>query len=285
VLVRFVDLAVVHVFAVLRLLSMTDREKDVEILALRHQLTILQRQLGDHRPRLRPEDRMFLSMLLVPLSRAVLRRLRLLVSPDTVLRWHRDLVKHRHARASVNRGPGRPRTLTSIRRLILRLAAENPSWGYRRIHGELALLGVKVAPSTVWEILKTDGIDPAPQQATVRWADFLRSQAKTILAMDFIETVTLTGQRQYILAAIHHAGRRVRVLGTTAHPTHAWVTQAVRNLLMDLADAGHGARVRFLIRDRDAKYPALIDEILRDAKMTTVRTGVRMPQMSPPPGP
>ena len=165
-LVRFVYLAVVHVFAALRLLSMTDREKDVEILALRHQLTILQRQLGDHRPRLRSEDRIFLSMLLVPLSRVVLRRLRLLVSPDTVLRWHRDLVKHRHARARVNRGPGRSRTLASIRRLVLRLAAENPSWGYRRIRGELALLGVKVAPSTVWEILKTDGVDPAPQRAT-----------------------------------------------------------------------------------------------------------------------
>jgi transposase len=163
VLVRFVYLAVVHVFAALRLLSMTHREKDVEILALRHQLTILQRQLGDHRPRLRAEDRMFLAALLAPLSRGMLRRLRLLVSPDTVLRWHRDLVKHRHARVSVNRGPGRPRTLTSIRRLVLRLAAENPSWGYRRIHGELALLGVKVAASTVWEILKTDGVDPAPR--------------------------------------------------------------------------------------------------------------------------
>jgi transposase InsO family protein len=280
VLVRFVYLAVVHVFAVLRLLSMADREKDVEILALRHQLTILQRQLGDQRPRLRPEDRMFLAALLVPLSRGVLRRLRLLATPDTVLRWHRDLVKHRHARVSVNRGPGRPRTLASVRRLVLRLAAENPSWGYRRIHGELALLGVKVAASTVWEILKTDGVDPAPQRATVRWADFLRSQAEAILAMDFVESVTLTGQRQYILAAVHHAGRRVRTLGTTAHPTHAWVTQAVRNLLMDLADAGHVAQVRFLIRDRDAKYPALIDEILRDAKIATVRTGVRMPRMN-----
>jgi hypothetical protein len=129
---------------------------------------------------------MFLSALLVPLSRGVLRRL--LVSPDTVPRWHRDLVKHRHARVSVNRGAG------------VRV---------------LALLGVKVAPSTVWKILKADGVDPAPRWATVRWADFLRSQAEAILAMDFVETVTLTGQRQYILATIHHAGRRVRILGTT----------------------------------------------------------------------
>ena len=200
-LVRFAYLAVAHAFAVVRLLPMTDREKDVEILALRHQLSVLQRQLGGQRPQLRPEDRAFLAALLLPLSRATLRRLQLLVSPDTVLRWHRDLVKHRHARASVNQGPGRPRTLTSIRRLVLRLAAENPSWGYRRIHGELALLGIKIAPSTVWEILKSDGVHPAPQRTTVTWADFLRSQSEAILAMDFIETVTLTGQRQYILAA------------------------------------------------------------------------------------
>ncbi|MFB9932202.1 hypothetical protein ACFORO_21510 [Amycolatopsis halotolerans] len=217
---------------------MTDREKDVEILALRHQLTVLQRQLGNQRPRLRPEDRALLAALLMPLSRARLCRFRLLVSPDTVLRWHRDLLKRRHARASVNRRRGRPRTLASIRRLVLRLAAENPIWGYRRIHGELALLGITIAPSTVWEILKADGVEPAPQRTTFTWADFLRSQAEAILAIDFIETIALTGARQYILAAIHHTGRRVRFLGTTAHPTHAWVTQAVRNLLMDLEDTG-----------------------------------------------
>ena len=146
--------------------------------------------------------------------------------------------------------------MASVRRLVPCLAAENSSWGYRRIHGELALLGVTVAPSTVWEIRKAAGVDPAPHRATVTWAEFLRSQAEVVLAMDFIETVTLTGARQYILAAIHHAGRRVRILGTTAHPTHAWVTQAVRNLLMDLEDTGSLARVRFLIRDRDGKYPA-----------------------------
>jgi transposase InsO family protein len=221
-----------------------------------------------------------LAALLVPLTRATSRRSRLLVSPDTVLRWHRDLLKHCHARTSMNRRPGRPRTLASIRRLVLRLATENPIWGYWRIHGELALLGIKIAPSTVWEILKANGVDPAPHRATVNWADFLRSQAETILAMDFIETVTLTGQRQYVLAAIHHAGRRVHILGTTAHPTHAWVTQAVRNLLMDLEDAGCLARFRFLIRDRDGKYPGLIDEILASTGITTVLTGVRMPRMN-----
>lgn len=279
-LIRFAYLAVTHAFAALRLLRMTDREKDVEILALRHQLTVLQRQLGNQRPRLRPEDRALLAALLAPLSRMALRRLRLLVSPDTVLRWHRDLLKHRHARASEHRRPGRPRTIASIRRLVVRLATENPSWGYRRIHGELVLLGIAIAASTVWEILKTEGIDPAPHRATVAWTTFLRSQAEAILAMDFIETVTLTGQRQYILAAIHHASRRVRVLGTTAHPTHAWVTQAVRNLLMDLEDTGHVPQVRFLIRDRDGKYPALIDEILSTAGIATMLTGVRIPRMN-----
>jgi transposase InsO family protein len=280
VLVRFTYLAVSHAFAALRLLPMTDHEKDTEILALRHQLAVLHRQLGDQRPRFRAEDRTFLAALLSTLPRTTLRRLQLLVTPDTVLRWHRDLVKHRHARVSVNRRPGRPRTLASIRHLVLRLAAENPSWGYRRIHGELALLGIRMAPSTVWEILKTEGIAPAPQRTTVTWADFLRSQAQAILAMDFIDTVTLTGERQYTLAAIHHTSRRIRVLGTTAHPTHAWVTQAVRNLLMDLEDSGQLAAVKFLIRDRDAKYPEPINEILSDAGITTVLTGVRMPRMN-----
>jgi hypothetical protein len=167
VLARFAYLAVTHAFAALWLVPLTDREKDVEILALRHQLTVLQRQLGNQRPQLGPEDRALLAALLKPLSRATLRRLRLLVSPDTVLRWHRDLVNHRHARTSMNRGPGRPRTLTSIRRLVLRLTAENPCWGYRRIHGELTLLRITVAPSTVWEILMTNGIDPAPLRTTM----------------------------------------------------------------------------------------------------------------------
>ncbi|SES36072.1 Integrase core domain-containing protein [Lentzea xinjiangensis] len=280
VLVRFAYLAVSHAFAALWLLRMTDREKDVEILALRHQLAVLQRQLGGQRPRLRPEDRALFAALLVPLASATLRRLRLLASPDTVLRWHRDLMKRRHARMCVNRRPGRPHTVASIRQLVLRLATDNPSWGYRRIHGELALLGVAIAASTVWEILKTAGVDPAPRRTTVTWADFLRSQAEAILAMDSIETVTLNGQRQYVLAAIHHASRRVRIVGTTAHPTHAWVTQAIRNLLMDLEDTGHLAQIKFLIRDRDAKYPALIDKILGAVGITTVPTGLRMPRMN-----
>jgi hypothetical protein len=130
---------------------------------------------------------------------------------------------------------------------------ENPCRGYRRVHGELLVVGVKVAPSTVWEILNEAGIDPAPQRSASTWAAFLRSQANALLACDFMETVTLTGARMYVLAVIEHATRRVRILGATAHPTASWVTQVARNLVMDLQDAD--CRARYLIRDRDAKFP------------------------------
>jgi transposase len=234
VLLRLAYLTVTNAFAALRLLPMGDRDKDVEILALRHEITVLERQLGaDTRVRFAPEDRAFLSALLTSLPREALRRLRLLVRPDTVLRWHRDPMRQRHARTCRPKRPGRPPTIHSIRALILRLVRENPSWGYRRVHGELITLGIKIAPSTVWEILKQKGLDPAPQRASTTWADFLRSQADALLAGDFIETVTLNGQRQYILAVIEHATRHVRVLGTTAHPNANWVIQAIRNLVMD----------------------------------------------------
>ncbi|MDX3104770.1 hypothetical protein [Nonomuraea angiospora] len=204
--------------------------------------------------------------------------MRLLVRPDTVLRWHRDLMRRRHARICRPKRPGRSPTVPSIRALILRLVREHPSWGYRRVHGELTTLGIKVAPSTVWEILKQAALDPAPERASTTWADFLRSQADALLACAFIETVTLSGQRQYVLAVIEHATRRVRVLGITAHPSANWVTQVIRNLVMDLEDAG--CRARFLLRDRDGKFPILMDEVLAEAGITTVLTGIRMPRMN-----
>jgi len=204
--------------------------------------------------------------------------MRLLVRPDTVLRWHRDLVRRRHAARSRPRRPGRPRTVRFIRALVLRLVRENPGWGYRRVHGELLVLGVKVAPSTVWEILREAGIDPAPGRSATTWAGFLRSQAEALLACDFFETVALSGTRMFVLAVIEHHTRRIRVLGATTHPTTSWVTQAARNLVMDLQDAGCGAR--FLIRDRDGKFPALFDAVLADAGITVVRSGVRMPRMN-----
>ncbi|MEV4800416.1 hypothetical protein AB0K18_10405 [Nonomuraea sp. NPDC049421] len=157
-------LTITNAFAALRLLPMSNRDKDAEILILRHQIAVLERQLGaDTRVRFAPEDRAFLAALLTSLPREVLRRLRLLVRPDTVLRWHRDLMRRHHARICQPKRPGRPPTVRSIRALALRLVRENPGWGYRRVHGELATLGIKVAPSTVWEILKQAGLDPAPR--------------------------------------------------------------------------------------------------------------------------
>ncbi|MCX5321959.1 integrase core domain-containing protein [Streptomyces sp. NBC_00120] len=277
-LLRLAYLAVTNSFAALRLLPLSDRDKDVEILALRHQLAVLERQLGTAPPNFAPEDRAFLAALLHRLPRHALSRLRLLVRPDTVLRRHRDLTKCRHAARSRPKRTGRPRTVRSIRQLVLRFAKENPNWGYRRIHGELAMLGIKIAASTVWEILRAAGIDPAPQRSTTTWADFLHTQADALLACDFFETVTLTGTRLHVLAVIEHASRRIRILGATAHPTAAWVTQAARNLVIDLEDAGHHAR--FLIRDRDGMYPRLFDAILADTGIKVVLTGVRMPRMN-----
>ncbi|WP_045747269.1 integrase core domain-containing protein [Actinoplanes rectilineatus] len=277
-LLRLAYLGVTNSLALLRLLPMSDRHKDAEILALQHQIMVLERQLGGERVRLTPADRAWLAALLHPLPRTVLHQLRLLVRPETVLRWHRDLIASRHASSSRPLRAGRPRTIRSIRALVLRLASENTGWGYRRIHGELLVLGVKVAASTVWEILKDADVDPAPDRTNNTWATFLRSQAQAILAADFFETVTLTGARLYVLAVIEHATRRVRVLGVTPHPTAAWVAQAARNLVMDLEDTS--CQVRYLIRDRDGKYPTLFDTILSDAGIEVVHSGVRMPRMN-----
>src|SRR4051812_37026965 len=277
-LLRLAYLGITNAFALLRLLPGSDGDEDAEILALRHQLAVLHRQLGGQRVRFESADRAWLAALLSTLPRPALQNLRLLVRPDPVLRWHRDLPARRHAAASRPRRRGRPRTVRSVRALVLRLVRENPSWGYRRVHGELLTLGVNLAASTVWEILREAGIDPAPDRAATTWTQFLRSQAAALLAADFIETSTLTGTRMYVLAVIEHASRRIRILGATAHPTAAWVTQAARNLVMDIEDAG--TQVKYLIRDRDGKYPALFDAVLADAGITVVRSGTRIPRMN-----
>ncbi|MFE9009201.1 integrase core domain-containing protein [Streptomyces sp. NPDC007875] len=277
-LLRLAYLGVTNAFAMLRLLPMADRDKDAEILALRHQIAVLERQLGKGKIRFTPSDRAFLSALLHRLPMHVLRQLRLLVRPDTVLRWHRDLVARRHAVSCQPKRPGRPRTVRSIRILVLRLAKENPSWGYRRLHGELLVLGVRVGASTVWEILKEAGIDPAPERNSSTWASFLRSQAEALLACDFMETVTLSGVRIYVLVVIEHGTPRIRVLGATTHPTASWVAQAAKNLVMDLEDLG--CRARFMIRDQDGKFPELFDAVLKDAGIEVVLSGIQMPRMN-----
>ncbi|GAA1961838.1 hypothetical protein GCM10009838_18150 [Catenulispora subtropica] len=195
------------------------------------------------------------------------------------MRWHRDLLRRRWARRSHRKRPGRPRTHRNITALVIRLAKENPSWGYRRIHGELAGLGIKVAPSTVWEILKNAGISPAPQRDTgPTWAAFLRSQASAILATDFVVVDLLNGSKAYVLAVIEHATRRVRVLGATFHPTTEWVVQQARNLVMDLDDAG--TKAKFLIHDRDASFSAAFDAVFSAADIEVIHTGVRVPRQN-----
>ncbi|MEV6227399.1 integrase core domain-containing protein [Saccharopolyspora shandongensis] len=207
-----------------------------------------------------------------------LRNLLLLVRPDTLLRWHRDVLKRRHAATCRPKRRGRPPTIRSVHVLVVRLARENASWAYRRIHGELAALGINVAASTAWEILKEHGIPPALERQSTAWADFLRSQAKALLACDLFEIRTLTGARLYVFAVIEHASRRIRILGATAHPTAEWIVQLGRNLLMDLEDVGSTAR--FLIRDRDSKFTAAFDAPLADAGLTVVTTGIQIPRMN-----
>jgi putative transposase len=275
-MLRLVYLAATNTLSLLRLLPMSDRDKDIEILALRHQLLVPRRQVG--KPTFTDTDRAVLAGLLHHLPREKPRQLLVLVRPDTITRWHRNLLKRQHAATCAPKRRGRPPTVRSIRALVLRLAHENPSWGSRRIHGELATLGIKVAASTVWEILREHGIPPAPERQSTTWADFLRSQAEALLACDFFETLTLTGARLYVFAVIEHSTRLIRILGATAHPTADWTVQLGRNLLMDLEDAG--SQARFLIRDRDSKFTQAFDALLADAGLTVVTTGIQIPRMN-----
>jgi putative transposase len=217
-------------------------------------------------------DRAVLSALsrLLPVP---LRQVRL-VSPRTLLRWHAQLVARRWTYP--HRRPGRPPTPPPIRTLVLRMARENPRWGYRRIHGELIGLGHPVAASTVWTILKDAGLDPAPRRAGPTWRQFLSAQAHAILAVDFAHVDTVFLRRLYILLVIEHGRRRVHLAGITAHPTGDWVTQQARNLLMDLGERAD--RFRFLIRDRDSKFSDPFDAVFAGAGIQIIRTPVRAPR-------
>src|SRR5262249_14968097 len=214
---RFAFLLITRLAAGLRLSRREEVWKNAEILILRHQLTVLQRH-QPCRPKLTWADRALLATLLSVIPKARRQGLRLLVTPDTILRWPRDIVRRRWAARSMRGKTGRPATRRNIRALVLRLARENPEWGYRRIHGEMAGLGVTVAPSTVWEILKTAGINPAPRRTVPTWSQFLRSEADAILACDFFTADLLDGTHAYVLAVIEHASRRIRILGVTLHP-------------------------------------------------------------------
>jgi transposase InsO family protein len=203
-------------------------------------------------------------------------RVGLLVTPGTLLRWHADLVKRRWTYK--RKTPGRPPMRPTIRALVLRLATENPTWGYRRIAGELAGLGRNVGAATVWRILRKAGIDPAPRRSGPSWGQFLRAQASGILACDFFHADTITLARLYCFAVVEHSSRRVHVLGVTANPTAGWVAQQARNLVLDLGDRVGG--VNFLIRDLDAKFTATFDEVIRAEGIRVVLTAPQAPRMN-----
>jgi putative transposase len=191
---RLVFLLITRLAARLRLAWRAETWKTAEILILRHQLAVLQRR-QPRRPKLNWADRALLAALLSVIPKARRHGLRLAVTPETILRWHRDIVRRRWAARSMRAKTGRPATRPNIKALVLRLARENPEWGYRRIHGELAGLGVKIAASTAWEILKNAGIGPAPRRTAPTWSQFLRSQAEAILACDFFTADLLDGSR------------------------------------------------------------------------------------------
>jgi putative transposase len=217
---RFAFLLITRMVSWVRLAQREETWKTAEILILRHQLAVLQRRQL-RRPKLDWADRALLAALLGVIPKARRQGLRLLVTPDTIVRWHRDIVHRRWAARSACGRTGRPATRRNIRALVRRLARENPEWGYRRIHGELAGLGIKVAASTVWEILRASGIEPGRRQTGLAWSQFLRSQAEAILACDFFTADLLDGTQAYVLTVIEHATRRIRILGVTLHPPEA----------------------------------------------------------------
>jgi hypothetical protein len=226
--------------------------KDVELLVLRHQLVVLGRQ--QRRPSLRPADRAFFAALTRVLPQP---RRGLIVTPQTLLRWHRELVTRKWTQP--RRGPGRPAVDDRIHQLVLRFARENPGWGYPRIAGELLKLGLRVSPSTVRRILLANRLAPAPRRSGPSWRLFLRQQAASMLACDFFTVETISLRRFYVLFFIELESRRVHLAGCTTNPSGAWVTQQARNLSF----TGVFERVRFLIHDRDSKFSGAFDEVFR----------------------
>ena len=232
-----------------------DLGKDAELLVLRHENAVLRRQVA--RIRYRPADRIWLAALSRLLSRRRWAEV-FSVTPATILAWHRRLVSRKWD-YTARRRPGRPPTAAAIKELVIRMAAENPTWGHRRVQGKLVRLGHRIAASTVWQILHDAGIDPAPRRAGPTWRQFLTTQAKAVLAVDFVHVDTVFLKRIYALIAVEHGSRRASLIGVSAHPTGAWTTQAARNLMMDLAN--RATTVKFLLRDRDSRFTTAFDAV------------------------
>jgi putative transposase len=243
--------------------------KELEIVVLRHELSVLRRQTG--RPQLRPGDRLLRAAAsqLLPHSRWG----SFLLTPATLLRWHRRLVARRWTYSS---RIGRPPVGAEIRELVLRLARENPRWGYQRIVGEINGLGLKVSATTVRKILRDAGLGPAGSRCGLSWRAFLRQQAQSMLAVDFFTVETLTLQRLYVLFFIELSSRRVHLAGCSTNPTGAWVAQQARQFAWTLQE--QAPRFRFLIRDRDSKYTRDFDAVFASEGIEILKTPMRAPR-------
>ncbi len=254
----------------IRLIGRSDTNIAIEVVMLRHEVAVLRRQV--RRPALQPGDRAVLAGLGRLLSRQRLGSL--FVQPATLLRWHRSLVAERW---TYPRGrPGRPAIAKGTTALVLRLAKENPTWGDRRIQGELLTMGVTIDASSVWAILKRHGVEPSPRRSGPTWAEFLSAQAKRLMACDFFHVDTVLLRRLYVLVFIHHDTRVVRIAGVTAKPVAGWVTQQARNLSMEHTDQAKA--VKFLIRDRDTKFIASFDTVFAAEGTRIVKCPVRAPR-------
>jgi transposase len=265
----FAYLGLCRLFQLVVLLCRSERSKELEILLLRHELAILRRQ--PRRAPVRPVDRAILASLARALPRSTWASLS--VSPATLLRWHRQLVRRRWTYP--HRIPGRPPLDRRVQALVVQLARENPCWGYRRIVGELRGLGISVSATSVRTILTRHGLPPAPQRNEHSWRDFLRQHAATTLACDFFTVETAWLKRIYVLFFLSLESRRIELVACTGNPTGAWTAQQARNLLMTLDDREQP--LRFLIHDRDAKFNGGFDHVFQSEGIAVIRTPVQAP--------
>jgi len=265
----FVYLALRRSLELVLLCLWSTEAKEIEILVLRQELAVLRRQ--HPRPRMQPPDRALLAAFsrLLPRPRWSV----FLVQPETLLRWHRRMVRRRWTYPSAR--TGRPPLPDDLQQLIVRLARENPRWGYQRIHGELLRLGRRVSASSIRRVLRAHGLGPAPRRAPTTWRSFLRQQAAGIVACDFFIVDTVFLRRVYVLFFIEFASRRLHLAGATDHPTGPWVTQQARDLLASLGD--QAVAWRFLIRDRDTKFTRVFDDVWRSTGAEVICTPIRAP--------